>query len=129
MTMKNNNGQLSLFEDDEFLQQDDLTDKIKITRVQYINQENLTLHELFKDYQELKVITYSYGLKFIEKLMHKFKRGEVILGCSKLVNSELAQLMANQEFVINEVGKNPYLQDRIANDEFKFYVSNDLLSH
>ena len=125
-------GQMSLFEIVPGMQEEISTepeDIISITKVKFLSQENTTYEELFRGYNELRVITYSYALSFIEKIMHLFDRGEVILGFEQLVNKDTASLIANQQFSINEICKNSYLQKRIIDDEFKFYVLNDLISH
>ena len=127
-----NSGQMSLFEivpgmKEEIARKPE--DIISVTKVKFISQENTTYEELFKGYNELRVITYSYALGFIEQIMHFFDRGEVILGFEQLVNKDTASLIANQQFSINEICKNSYLQKRIINDEFRFYVLNDLISH
>lgn len=126
------NGQISLFEVIPGMQEEmnnQPEDIISVTKVKFLSQENTTYEELFKGYNELRVITYSYALTFIEKIMHYFDRGEVILGFDQLVNKDAAALIANQQFSINEICKNSYLQKRIIDDEFKFYVLNDLISH
>ena len=104
-------------------------DKIAITKVKFLSQELSTYEEIFRGYNELRVITYSYALSFIEDIMRYFDRGEVIIGFDKLINKNAAELLALQEFSTNFVCHNSYLQKRIHNDEFRFYVLNDLVSH
>ena len=131
-TIDSANGQMTLFEVIPGMQEEmnkPAEEMITVTNVKFLSQENTTYEELFKGYNELRVITYSYALSFIEKIMHYFDRGEVILGFEQLVNKDAAALIANQQFSINEICKNSYLQKRIIADEFKFYVLNDLISH
>ena len=104
-------------------------DKIAITKVKFISQELSTYEELFRGFNEIRVITYSYALSFIEKIMHYFDHGEVIIGFDKMINNKTAELFALQEYSTNYVCKNTYLQERINNDEFRFFVLNDLVSH
>ncbi len=104
-------------------------DIISITKMNFLSQELSTYEELFRGYNELRVITYSYTLSFIEKVMHYFDRGEVILGFDKLIHKNTADLFALQEFSTNFICHNEYLQKRINDDEFRFYVLNDLISH
>ena len=131
--MKSNNidnAQMSLFEIIPGMKEEKVSDDIiSVTKVKFISQENTTYEDLFIGYNELRVITFSYALSFIEKIMHFFDRGEVILGFEQLVNKNVAALIANQQFSINEICKNSYLQKRIIDNEFKFYVLNDLVSH
>lgn len=128
----NDSSQLSIFEVIPGLQEDmeqTPEDKIAITKVKFLSQELSTYEEIFRGYNELRVITYSYALSFIEDIMRYFDRGEVIIGFDKLINKNAAELLALQEFSTNFVCRNSYLQKRIHNDEFRFYVLNDLVSH
>ena len=63
-------------------------DKIAITKVKFISQELSTYEELFRGFNEIRVITYSYALSFIEKIMHYFDHGEVIIGFDKMINNK-----------------------------------------
>ena len=128
----NDSNQLSLFQVLPSIQEDTVQtteDKIAITKVKFLSQELLTYEDIFRGYNEIRVITYSYALSFIEDIMRYFDRGEVIIGFDKLINKNTAELLAIQEFSTNFVCHNSYLQKRIHNDEFRFYVLNDLVSH
>lgn len=128
----NDSNQLSIFEVIPGFQEDTKQtpeDKIAVTKVKFLSQELSTYEDLFRGYNELRVITYSYALSFIENIMKYFDRGEVIIGFDKLINKNTAELLALQEFSTNFVCHNTYLQKRISNDEFRFYVLNDLVSH
>ena len=128
---KDNPNQMSLFEVISSTNENhsDDTDQISVMKMKFISQELSTYEELFKGYNEIRVITYSYALSFIEEIMHYFDRGEVIIGFDKLVNPTMAELFAVQEYATNYVCRNKYLQKRINDDEFRFYVVNDLISH
>lgn len=102
---------------------------ISTTKVKFLSQELSTYEELFQGYNEIRVITYSYALSFIEKVMKYFNYGEVIIGFDKLINKNTADLFALQEFSTDYICHNTYLQSRINNNEFRFYVLNDLISH
>ena len=128
----NDSNQLSLFQVLPSLQEDmeqTTEDKIAITKEKFLSQELSTYDVIFRGYNELRVITYSYALSFIEDIMRYFDRGEVIIGFDKLINKNAAELLALQEFSTNFVCHNSYLQKRIHDDEFRFYVLNDLVSH
>ena len=55
-------------------------DRIRITTVKFVSQDYATYQEIFRGYNELRAITYSYSLSFIEEIMQYFNRGEVIIG-------------------------------------------------
>ena len=128
----NDSNQMSIFEVIPTLQEEvteEPEDKIAITKVKFISQELSTYEDIFRGFNEIHVITYSYALSFIEKIMHYFDYGKVIIGFDKMINHRAAELFALQEYSTNYVCKNAYLQERINNDEFRFYVLNDLVSH
>ena len=89
----NDSNQLSLFQVLPSLQEDTVQtteDKIAITKVKFLSQELSTYEDIFRGYNELRVITYSYALSFIEDIMRYFDRGEVIIGFDKLINKNAA---------------------------------------
>ena len=102
---------------------------INAAKVSYIESQTFSWRDLFRGYSDIKVITFSYGLKFVEKVMHLFNTGEVIIGCDKIINRSVAELFAVQEFATNHIAKNKYLQKRINDGEFRFYVVKDFVSH
>ena len=105
----NDSNQLSIFEVIPGLQEDTKEtseDKIAITKVKFLSQELSTYEDIFRGYNELRVITYSYALSFIEDIMRYFDRGEVIIGFDKLINKNAAELLALQEFSTNFVCHN-----------------------
>lgn len=67
----NDSSQLSIFEVIPGLQEDmekTPEDKIAITKVKFLSQELSTYDEIFRGYNEIRVITYSYALSFIEDM-------------------------------------------------------------
>ena len=105
--------------------------QISITRMKYLSSEYTTYEEVFRGYHELRVLTYSYSLPFVEEIMKYFDYGEVIIGFHKLVNPNAAELFAMQEYSTNYICSNSYLQKRIQKNELRFYVLHDLgfISH
>lgn len=104
-------------------------DKMSVTKVKFLSKEFYSYEEIFRGYNEIRVITYSYSLPFIENIMKYFDRGEVIIGFNKMIDIKTAELFSLQEFSTNFVCNHTYLQERINNDEFRFYVLNNLISH
>lgn len=103
--------------------------KITVTNVLFVNQEELYPEDLFNGFDELYVATYSYSVKFIEKIMKNFQKGEVILGFENLVNSDVTNLLAHNVVSTNTVIKNQYLNQRMQAGEFNFHVLSQLVSH
>lgn len=126
-------GQLNMFGNNTFEvihgEGESLDEIINVSKMSYIESNSLTWRDLFRGFNDIKVITFSYGLKFIETVMHLFNTGEIIIGCENLINKSAAELFAIQEFATRHIANNNYLQQRISNGEFRFYVVKDLVSH
>lgn len=101
----------------------------EVVQFKFLESKFSNYDEVFSGYNELRVITYSYGLTFIEEIMKYFDYGQVIIGDDKLINSDAAELLLLQETATNLVCKNRYLQKRIQSDQFRFFVLGDLVSH
>ena len=117
-----------LFEESESLQ-GKATRTISATQMKFVSTKDMTIDELFSGFQNLRVITYSYTIPFIEKIMKLFSTGEVIIGTEHNITQGAAELFATQQVATNAVTKNKYLQERIKNGEFRFYVTNEVTSH
>lgn len=120
-------GQITMFENYSNINYKD--GQIRVSEMSYISSKMSTWEEIFSGYNEIKVMTFSYSLPFISKVMKLYERGEVIVGFDHLVGKDLADLFALQEYSTNYICKNRYLQERIEDETLKFYVVNDLVSH
>lgn len=105
-------GQLNLF--DKFIEtecdiskedvkerKEELKYEVKCYKTELKSVENKTVENLFSGFDSIKVITFSYDLKFINSIMKNFKYGEIILGADFMVekdgklNNFLAEVLAN----------------------------------
>ena len=129
-----------MFEQDELFNENDF--KICVTKAKYITNEITECEELFSGFDELRVVTYSYGLNFVEYIIENFSYAEVIVGNDKLIEPVLAEIMANQEYnfnfakivsnqnyVCNYIKDHNSLLSRVHRGTFRVYVPEDLLSH
>ena len=119
----------SLFDKEELAQIEEQKKTLLTTRIKYVAQEELSVEDLFGGYNKLHVVTYSYDLKFIEKILRKFEYAEIIIGEPALMNKELCLLFALQEFLTEEVRANKYLKEMIKNDRLKLFALDDFVSH
>lgn len=103
--------------------------RITVTNVNFINQVDSSIEDVFCGFDELKAITYSYTVSFIAEIMKNFKSGEVIFGAENLIKKDLARLFAAQKAANNDIKKNSYLQNRMNKDEFQPRVLKELVSH
>ena len=115
---------------------------IRVTKAKYLSNSLSYCEELFSGFNELRVVTYSYGLNFVEQIVRSFDYAELIVGNDKLIEKGLAEIMMNQEYnfdfakiifnqtyVCNYIKDNNYLLSRVQDGSFRVYVPEDLLSH
>lgn len=130
----NMENQEELFNENDF--------SISVTKAKYISNTLSYCEELFDGFDELRVVTYSYGLNFVEQIVRNFSYAEIIVGNDKLIEKNLAEIMMNQEYnfdfakiifnqtyVCNYIKDNNYLLSRVQDCTFRVYVPEDLLSH
>lgn len=101
---------------------------ISVDFMSFIRSEKTTWEELFHGFNDVKIMTYSFGLPYLSKLMKFFDSGEVIVNPSA-IRSDSAELMATQGIVTNFLCKETYLQKRMEENTFHMYVARDIISH
>lgn len=127
-------NQQELFDENDY--------QIKISNAKYLSYEKAFCEDVFSGFDELRVVTYSYGLKFIEHIIKNFSLAEVIVGNENLINRQLAEIFISQKEnfdfakyiftqsnVRNYLKENEYLIDRVKDGSFKVFVPEDLVSH
>lgn len=106
---------------------------ISVYHMDYSGHSLMVYNDLFDGFDNLYVITFSYGLDFIKEISDKFDYVEIILGCHALIKEDLQLIMAHQERSIIDVRKfisnNNSLIEKIKNNKLKFFVTNGLISH
>lgn len=116
--------------------------QIRVTRAKFITHEITDYNTLFSGFDELRVITYSYGFDFIQEISQKFNYVEVIVGNDKLIEKRLAEVFANQQYnfdfakillnqkyVLDYIKTHNSLLQRVHDSTFHVYTPNDLISH
>lgn len=103
--------------------------KIFVSKMSYLSSSEENRDDLFSGYDEFFCITYSYGLPEITHIMSFFEKGEILIGCANMVSFSLAELIARQNYVINECNKNAYLASRIEKNELRIFVLDGMVSH
>ena len=106
--------------------------RLAIVNAKYIDSGNYTWEELFEGFDELSVITYSSGIKFIKKVLAKVKKAEIIFGCEGIINADLETIIAMQTVSLEYLQKSKTLSffaDKIAKGTLQLYLSNDCKSH
>lgn len=93
-------------------------------KIQMIEEVQTTWQELFHGFDELHAITYSLGIKQVESVMGLFQRGDVVIGSPSQVRQAVQELLAEQEFDLKTICQNAYLQQRIKDGSFQFYLED-----
>lgn len=106
-----------------------LNDTIGVNFVSFQRHEETTWQDLFSGFQHIRILTYSFGLPFVERLVSKFDDGEIIIGSNSQMSLDAAELIAMQTNVVNYVSQHKHLQEMIYSGNFHMYVAKDILSH
>ncbi len=101
--------------------------------MEYIGAESIEWTELFCGFTDIKAITFSSGIGFIEKLLEMFKSGEIIFGCEGVMSYNLQEIVAFQDKLIERIKTSTKTAEKILNKidagDVHFYVARTQLSH
>ena len=95
----------------------------------------LSFEELFSGYDAIKAITFSYDLKFIDKLLEGFNDAKVIIGGNFLAEKDnsiqklFATTLAEAYIAGQEVNKFTKLLDMLKNDRVEFKIPTGCIDH
>ena len=108
--------------------------KIKCYRSSLKGVEYLSLEQLFKGFDSIKIFTFSYGIQFLNKITEHFKHAEIIIGADFTARrgefySLLAEYLTNEEVSINSIRKNPSLIEALKNGNIEIRLPNMELIH
>lgn len=121
-------NEMSLFAAAPAPKKKEVNDVIGISFMHFIKDVKMTAEELFSGYTDLKVMTYTYSLPYIEKLISHFAVAEVIVSPAG-IRADTAELLAAQAACSNEVIKREYLKQRILDGTFHLYAASDIVQH
>lgn len=108
--------------------------KIKCYRSSLKGVEYLSLEQLFKGFDSIKIFTFSYGIQFLNKITEHFKHAEIIIGADFTARrgefySLLAEYLTNEEVSINSIRKNPSLIEALKNGNIEIRLPNMEIIH
>lgn len=108
--------------------------KLDVVKMDYVGAETLTWEELFDGFDDLKAITFSSGIGFVEKLLRRFNTAEIIFGCEEVMSGTMQDAMAFQTLLLERIRKDATktlqsIVDRIEAETLHLYVSRNRLSH
>lgn len=105
--------------------------KLDVVQMDFITAKRMTWEELFEGFDDLKAITFSSGIRFVYRLLSKFKTAEVIFGCEDIISYTAQEIMAFQIKLIERIqSKIPNnVMEGIEKGNISFYASHKKLSH
>ncbi len=107
---------------------------IDVVKMDFLEAETTTWHELFSGYNRLYAITYSSGMGFIYELLKRFNYSEIIFGFDGVMSYNIQEIMAYQQKTIERIIESSNITktdliSKIDNNELKMYISHAKLSH
>lgn len=126
-------GQLSLFEPDILPAVNGKKDRVplKCNRVLFQESVYMDTEGMFSGFDEMRVITFSYDLDFIEKIMGFFSYAEIILGADFLVENDrqMTSLLSNAYGAAESVRAHPVLAGRLKDGDAVFRTPLSSIDH
>lgn len=112
---------------------DDKSDKkLNVVEAEFKNVHAMNWDNLFKGYDELYAITYSSGIDFISRVLPDFRYAEIIFGCEKIIDDNVAMIMSVQFSQLKFISQHKSakkLAARIEDETLRLYVSREINSH
>lgn len=108
---------------------DPILPSIKITKASYLGTEMTSCTDVFSGFDEIRAVTFSYGLSFLSSLMHYFSYGEIIVGCEAMVKTDMETLINLQAVATNVKCHDSYLSKRVVDGELHLFVVREIVSH
>lgn len=141
--------QMSLFEEkqDKNLEiieghnREDIENKHKVYHTKYLDTSYEDIYDLFSGFEEIRAITFSYDIKFIDKIMKMFEYGEIILGGRFMVRSDddlhklvgdayvLAEAIILSESAADAIRGKNYLVERMTKHDLFIKSPKLLVDH
>lgn len=87
--------------------------------------------EMFNGYNKLQVITFSYNLDMIEKIVRYFDYAEILLGADYIAtkDKDLQSFFALVEANSNEANKYPIIKEMLRNGNLIIKAASDIMDH
>ena len=135
---KNQNKNLKIIEGDN---KEDIENKHKIYHTKYLDTSYEDIYNLFSGFDEIRAITFSYDIKFIDKIMKMFDYGEIILGGRFMVRRDddlhklvgdayvLAEAMILSESAADAIRSQKDLVERMSKNDLLIRSPKLLVDH
>ena len=110
-------------------------EKLCCFKNELISINYLSCEELFSGYDTIKVITFSYELKFIDKLLVNFTNAKVIIGGGFFTQKDMTMqnlivtVLTDADIAAKEVGKFENLLEMMREQRLEFRVPLACIDH
>ncbi len=102
---------------------------LEVTFAKYVDKSYMDFKSLLGGYKYLKVITFSYGLGFINEIAPLFEKIDIILGCEALVKYDVLEIAAFQKESLEMIRRHKYLVEQAAQGNIRFWFPHEIVSH
>ena len=106
--------------------------ELKIVKAEFMEAISQGWYDLFSGYDEMYGITFSSGIKFMDKVFDEFKHIEMIFGCEGVLGYELPAIISMQAKMVEEIVKSKSakkIAERMKDGSVDLFVSRDTKSH
>lgn len=115
-------GQESLFTDET-------KGGIEVIYSKFIDQRRMDYKALFGGFDHLRVITFSYGLGFVETVADMFEDVEIIIGSMNTVRPDIVDVAMHQKLEMKRLSKRKQLVERVKDGSVRIYFNMRKMSH
>lgn len=108
--------------------------KIDVVKMEFLEADTISWHDLFAGYEKLYAITYSSGIGFVCELIKMFTYSELIFGSDEVLSYNMQEIMAYQLKTIERIRTNMTktkidLISKIDEGSLKMYIARKKMSH
>ena len=107
----------------------------KFIKVSYVEKVFMSVKDAFSDFTVLYAVTYSFDLKFINKIASMFEHVKLVLGAPYLVEKSeemhdlIVNWLSNEAYVGKEIGKYPVLREMLESGDLEIRVPKYMMDH
>ena len=113
----------------ESLFADETKGGIEVIYSKFIDQRRMDYKALFGGFDHLRVITFSYGLGFVETVADMFEDVEIIIGSMNTVRPDIVDVAMHQKLEMKRLSKRKQLVERVKDGSVRIYFNMRKMSH
>lgn len=105
------------------------TNELEVVKLRFDGVSYTNADELFSGFDHLHVITFSYNLGFVTRILRYFKTAEIILGNEAMVKYDAKEVMAFQAASLKQIRRHSELISRVKNGTARIWIEKSVPSH